>query len=1089
MLAPSGKAEAAPITFYAKDKSVHEVSIGTERRNDRSSFYNDDHAGQQAARKVVTGSVTDSGGEPIIGANVIEKGTSNGTITDINGLFSIETPADAILQVSYIGYVNYESSVEGRSSVNIILEENSQSLDEVIVVGYGVQKKVNLSGAVQAVSGTAISGRPVANINRGLQGLVPNLNITNTTGRADAAPEINIRGFTSINGGEAFILVDNVPVSSGELSRLNPDDIENVSVLKDASSAAIYGARAAFGVVLITTRKAARSDSDLKVNFSGNYALRDRGIRPEIVTDILKVMETKNLARTPLSPIYSQAQIEYARKLSQDKSMPKVIPDPNNPNQWAYFGETDWLSEGYKDLAPSYTANINISKWDEKLSYYISGGYYKEDGLLRYGNDDMQRYNFRAKGDMTLAPWWKAGANISYVNTNYDSPSFLDGYFNWNVNRTSSTEMPRNPDGTWTSSGAAILGAMQEGGRRNDRRNETQVSFTTQVDLIKDVWTVNADVNFRRTNFDRDKYNLPVPYRQGPNQPVMYSLSDRGSVSYAEFEVREDRYDIYNVYSNFTKTFKRKHYLNAMIGYNSEQTSLNTYKSRKDLLISNALPEVNLATGAATTSNSRRELALQGVFGRINYIFDNRYILEFNGRYDGSSRFPAGDRYGFFPSASAAWLLINEKFFEGIAGKLAISNLKLRASYGLLGNQTMLDDNGNAIYYPYIPYMSSDKTAQVLDGARPIYVNQPGVVSPSLTWEKVRTINGGIDLGLFGGKLDITFDRYVRYTDDMLTYSKELPAVFGATPPKTNAANLKTQGWEVTAGWRDRFNMAGAPFNWSVKLMLADSKSVITKFDNPGKLLSNYYVGEQIGEIWGFVNDGFFQNEEDLKKLDQSAVGTDDQSYKFYVGDTRFKDLNGDGKIDFGDKTALNPGDRRVIGNSQVRFPYSFELYGEWKGFDLRAFFQGIGKRDWYPGAASIYFWGVYAQPWTNVTKKNLDHWTPEKPYGYFPRMKAYIAEDANEELSAPQTKYLQDASYLRLKNLTFGYTLPKALLARLKVEQLRVYFSAENVLTFDNMDKDIDLDPEIVHKSYNGHNSGTYPMQRTYSLGLNLTF
>jgi TonB-linked SusC/RagA family outer membrane protein len=1137
VLIPFHCAAIAQITFSAKNQTVREVIKEIEKISEYRFFYSDDLQGletivsinvsdeslenvlnriakqaglsytirennqvaltpervaqQQVTnnRKVVTGSVVDRNNEPIIGANVMEKGTSNGTITNIDGDFTLSVAGNATLVVSYIGYITSETAVGNRSSIQIRIEENTQALSEVVVIGYGVQKKVNLSGAVQAVSGEALASRPVSNVNRGLQGLVPNLNITNTTGRADAAPKINIRGFTSINGGEAFILVDNVPMSSEELSRINPDDIENISVLKDASSAAIYGARAAFGVVLVTTKRASQNNKDIKVNFSGNYAIRDRGIRPEIITDVLQVMETKNLARTPLAPIFSEQQLEYARQLSKDPSLARVTPNPNNPNQWAYYGETDWIEEGYKNAAPSYTANINVSKWDEKLSYYVSGSYYKEDGLLRYGKDVMQRYNFRAKGDMSLTNWWKVGANISYVNTNYDSPSFLDGLFNWNINRMSSTDLPRNPDGTWTATGASVLGATQDGGRRLDRRNETQVSLTTQVDLIKDVWTINADGNFRMANFNRDKFNLPVPYRTGPNQPLLYSLSDRGSTSYAEFEARENRYSVYNVYTNFTKTFQQKHFLNVMAGYNRELTYIDVYKSKKDVLISNSLPEINLATGAATVSNSRAQLALQGVFGRVNYIFDNRYIVEFNGRYDGSSRFPADDRYGFFPSASAGWLVVNEKFFADIANTLKVSNLKVRASYGSLGNQTMVDGSDNPIYYPYIPYMTSGKTSQILDGALPILVGQPGVVSSSLTWEKVRTINGGIDIGLFNGKFDLAFDRYVRYTDDMLTYSKELPAVFGATAPKTNAANLKTQGWELTVGWRDRFTLANAPFNWSVKVMLADSKSFITKFDNPGRLLSNYYEGQQIGEIWGFINDGFFQNEEELKKLDQSAVGTDDQSYKFYVGDTRFKDLNGDNKIDFGDKTVDKPGDREIIGNSEIRYPYSFELYGEWKGFDLRALFQGIGKRDWYPGAASIYFWGMYAQPWTNVTKKNLDHWTPEKPDGYFPRMKAYIAEDANEELSAPQTKYLQDASYLRLKNLTLGYTLPRTLLNKIKIEHAKVYFSAENVLTFSNLEKDIDLDPEIVHKSYNGYNSGTYPMQRTYSLGLNITF
>jgi TonB-linked SusC/RagA family outer membrane protein len=1051
---------------------------------------------------ILTGQVVATNGEAIIGANVIIKGTFTGTVTDYDGNFSIEASPDAILEVSYIGYVKKEVAVENRKTLRIVLTEDSKTLDEVVVVGYGVQKKANLSGAVQAVSGEAIANRPITNVNRGLQGLAPNLNITNSTGRADAAPEINIRGFTSINGGEAFVLVDNIPISSDELSRINPDDVESISVLKDASSAAIYGARAAFGVVLITTKKASMASKDMKINFSGNYAIRDRGIRPEIVTDVLQVMEIKNLARTPLAPLFSQTQMDYARKVSQSSKnhqnppLPRVITDPDNPNAWAYFGETDWIDEGYKKTAPSYTANVNISKWDDKFSYYVSGGYYREDGLIRYGKDILQRYNFRAKADMQLTDWWKAGSNISYGNTHYDSPTFLDGYFNWNINRTASTAMPRNPDGTWTAAGAAILGAVGEGGRRIDRRNESQLSFTTQIDIVKNIWTVNADVNFRITNFNRDKHNLSVPYRTGPNQPLLYSVSDRGSSSYAEFRAKENRYDVYNAYTNFTKTFERKHFVNVMTGYNRELLQNHTYTSRKNLLISNNLPELNLATGEATISNNREELALQGVFGRINYIFDNRYIIEFNGRYDGSSRFPAGDRYGFFPSASAGWLVVNEKFFTNVANTLKISNLKLRASYGSLGNQNIMDGD-NQLYYPYIPYMSSDKTEQSLDGARHVYVKQPEVVSSSLTWEKVRTINAGIDVALFRGKFDLTFDRYTRYTDDMLTYSKELPAVFGATAPRTNAASLKTQGWELTIGLRDRFTLNNAPFNWSIRGMLADNRSFITKFDNPTKRLPNYdpkkrtstyYVGQEIGEIWGFVNDGFFQSEAELKRIDQSAVGTDDQSYKFYVGDTRFKDLNGDGKINFGDKTVSNPGDRKIIGNSEIRLPYSFELAADWKGFDMRAFFQGVGKRDWYPTAASIYFWGVYAQPWTNVTKKNLDHWTPEKPNGYFPRMKAYIAEDNNEELGAPQTKYLQDASYLRLKNLTLGYTIPKPFLNKIKIEDLRIYFSAENILTFSNLDKDVDLDPEIVNKSFSGSSSGTYPTQKTYSIGVNMT-
>ncbi|MCD7935557.1 MAG: SusC/RagA family TonB-linked outer membrane protein [Tannerellaceae bacterium] len=476
---------------------------------------------QQESRIAVNGTITDHRGEELIGVNVYVEGTTAGTITNLDGEFSLNNIApDAVLVVSYVGYIRQAIPLNGRSSLNIVLEEDSETLDEVIVIGYGVQKKVNLSGAVDAISSKALESRPVSNVNTALQGMASNLNIAAGSGRADDAPGINIRGFTSINGGEAFILVDNVPVTSAELARMNPDDIENISVLKDASAAAIYGSRAAYGVILITTKKA--KNDKLTINFSGNYAVRTKGLYPEIETDLVTVMEMKNAARTPLSAIFSEAQIEYARKLQQNPNLDRIIIDPENSNAWAYFGETDWQSEAYKNNAGTYTANLNISNRTDKLSYFVSAQYYKQDGMLRYGNDIMKRYNFRGNAGYKLADWWKVGTNISFTNSNYDSPSFLDGYFIWNINRTPINSVPKNPDGTWTQDGAATLGALQEGGRREDRINQTQVSVNTEFDLVKDVWKLNADVNFRRTNFNRDRYVLPVAYRPGPAHPIQY---------------------------------------------------------------------------------------------------------------------------------------------------------------------------------------------------------------------------------------------------------------------------------------------------------------------------------------------------------------------------------------------------------------------------------------------------------------------------------------------------------------------------------------------------------------------------------------
>lgn len=1049
--------------------------------------------------KTITGIITDQYG-PVTGANVVIKGTTQGTITDIDGKFSLDNVSPStILQVSYIGYMTQEIKVGNQTNLNIQLKEDSQSLDELVVVGYGVQKKVNLSGAVQAVGSEVIESRPITNINTGLQGAIPNLNISRSSGRASDAPSMNIRGMGSINagstGGEAFILVDNVPVSAEELSRINPADIENVSVLKDASAAAIYGARAAFGVVLVTTKRA-KSDK-LQINASGNYGLRTRGLHPEYVTDRVTVMETKNAAARPLySYVFSEQQIAYAKQMETDPTLPSIALDPNNPNLWSYYGMTDWQDEAYRNTASTYTADFNLSKKDEKLSYFVSGGYYQEDGLLRYGNDKLKRFNFRSNADLKLTSWWKSSMNIAYTNSNYNSPTFLDGDFFNNVNRTPSLSVPKNPDGSWSSDGATVLGALQQGGRSIDQVNEVSVTIGSQFDLVKDIWTVNADANFRFTNKNTEQWSLKVPYKTGPEEPIQYKLDSGRSNESAEFESRDTRYAVYNIYTNFVKTFNEKHFFNAMVGFNSEFTNYRYNYSARDVLITSSLPEIDLATGTQYASNDRYQLALQGFFGRVNYIYDNRYILEFNGRYDGSSRFPHDDQWGFFPSGSIAWSLSNEEFFKPLAERIQMTNLKLRGSYGSLGNQVVIDGNGNQVYYPSIASMSSGRISQILDGERPVAVYQPGLVSASFTWETVRTGNFGMDLGFLNNRLTGSFDIYKRITENMLGPSKELPSVVGADAPRENAANMKTRGWEVSLQWRDQFNLAGSPFQYGVKFNIADSRSFITKYDNyvdvfdkngnkigETSSLTAYYVGQEIGEIWGFVNDGRFSSQEELDALDQTEVGEDDQSYRFYIGDTKYKDLNGDGKISWGKKTLEDPGDRKKIGNSSIRLPYSFTLDAAWKGFDVTAFFQGVGKRDWYPGPGNYYFWGIYAQPWTNVTVKNLDHWTEDNPDAYFPRVKAYAAE-GNSELGMNQTQYLQDASYLRLKNLTFGYTLPKNLVTKWGIENLRFYFSAENIWTLSHLD--VELDPET---STTGALGANYPMQKTFSFGFNVGF
>ena len=441
-----------------------------------------------------------------------------------------------------------------------------------------------------------------------------------------------------------------------------------------------------------------------------------------------------------------------------------------------------------------------------------------------------------------------------------------------------------------------------------------------------------------------------------------------------------------------------------------------------------------------------------------------------------------GKFFGFFRKQTSK--------MENLKNKIGLNTMKLRGSYGSLGNQ-------NVGAYAFSPQMKAEESKWILDGKKPLQVIMPGIVSSSLTWEQVRTINGGIDLGFLNNRLTAGFDYYVRYTEGMLTKGKSLPSVLGTSEPKENAADLKTRGWELSLAWRDQFNLADSPFSYGVRFIISDSRSFITKFDNyvwdtdknGNKIRTsiwtndNHYVGKELGEIWGLTTEGFFQNEEELTNhADQTKVGEDDMGYKFYVGDLKFKDINGDKEISNGKGTLADPGDFKKIGNSSIRLPYSIDMDANWKGFDLRIFLQGVGKRDWYAGGGNHYFWGIYAQPWTNVQKGNLDHWTPENRNAYFPRVKPYIAESTGSELACPQTKYLQDASYLRLKNVTFGYTLPKTWTSKVGIERVRFYFSGENLCELQHLKAN--LDPEALDSS-----SKTYPLQRSFTFGVNLNF
>ncbi|MBI6118014.1 SusC/RagA family TonB-linked outer membrane protein [Salegentibacter maritimus] len=1010
------------------------------------------------------GRVSDTS-SPLPGATVMEKGTSNAVSTDFDGNFELTTnSSNPVLVISFVGYKTKEHKVTNNSFIDITLEMDTQSLEQIVVVGYGKKKKVNLSGAVAQVEDEYFKSRPITNAGSALQGAIGNLNVNNSSGQPGASPDFNIRGYESISGGSPLIVIDGVPTSTQDFNLINPNDIASVSVLKDAASAAIYGSRASFGVILITTKEA--SSNKLKLQVNSNFSFRSVTNLPEIVTDPYQVASYRDVMASPFYDLYSDNALEYAQQVSNDPDTPNVRLDDRNSNNWQYFAQTDWFDEVYNSYSSTQNHNVTLSQKKDKSSFLLGAEAFKQEGMLKYNNDIYNRYNLRSKLNFNVTDWLTIGNNTWFNANQYDEPTANAWLFFHNVNRQPSLTPLFNPDGSPTSGYANTIGALETGNKITKERTFF-TKFNAQLDLIKDKFFVNADASFRRKNKTNETYQVPLEYKSGPN-----NVSRTRNNSYASFYSLDLEQNNYNIYATYTNTFNKAHYLNAIVGYNQEEFFNNYKDAYKNDLISEELPTVNLATGTSNASQDLYSWATQGLFYRLNYIFKDKYIVETNGRYDGSSRFPKKDRWAFNPSVSAGWIISKENFFND---ETFFNLLKVRGSYGSLGNQNIND------VYPYIPSLSTQQTSAILNGERPTSVISPGLVSSTLTWETVTTLNAGIDMGLFSNKLNVGFDWYRRYTKDMLTQGKDLPSVLGTNEPLENAADLVTKGWETEISWKDQFKLGGDDFRYNVRFNLADNRTFIEKFDNPAGSLNKYYVGKEIGEIWGLTTLGYFQsNEEVSNSPNQTAVASYPSQRPIEAGDIKFADLNGDGEINGGEWTLENHGDYKLIGNSTPRYTFGLDLNANWNNFDLRMFFQGVGKRDWYPGAGNHYFWGIYAQPWASVTQKNLDHWTPENPNAYFPRPKSYVAE-TNKELGISQTKYLQDAAYIRMKNITLGYTVPKGAFKNTSISNVRIYLSGENLFEITNLYEY--LDPEILGSTT------AYPFQKTYSVGASINF
>jgi len=1021
-------------------------------------------------KRTIKGTVIATDGQPLPGVNIFIAGSSTGTETDFDGNYAIKAEKGTILEFSYIGMLTNRVVVGDSNTINVTLQEDTSNLEEVVVVGYGTRKISKVSGSVSTISTKMLENRTIRSIGEALQGTAAGLNVTISDGRATSVPNINIRGFESISGGSPLIIIDGVSATASELARLNPSDVAAISVLKDASTAAIYGARASFGVLLIKTKE---GKGKLKVRYNESISVRKPTYLPELELNPETVLRAKHDAAYPYYDLYSQAQYDYAASVAAGEA-PAVYLDPSNQRYWNYVGATDWFKEAYKNNALSINRNISFSGKKEKTSYYFSLGSLREDGAIKHGTDTFNRYNLRSKLSFDLTKWLTIGNNTSWESSIYDEPSGWnrDRYFH-DLNRTPSTEVIYNPDGTFTRAGASLIGITKNGGRRKEIENTFMTQLTTQLSLIKDVWKINADYTIKKGYGNVSNFRQPVSYKTGPNEPLQLFYGQSGTTS-ASRSNYVSTYKAINVYTTLTKDFN-KHSISGVLGFNQEEKVSESFYASRESLYSTNLPSINLASGEIGIGAGFGDWAVRGAFGRLEYDFDDKYIVKIVGRYDGSSRFPKKDRFGFYPSVSAAWRIDKESFMEN---QSVVTLLKPRISWGTLGNQSG-DTVGN---YPYISSMGSGTISKILDGSQPDAVYQPGLVASTLTWETVETKNLGLDVEFFQGKIFTQLDIYERKTIDMLTKSKTLPAVLGAREPNENAADLVNRGWGLTVKWNESVKLGKSPLNFSLGFNISDSYSKITKFDNPDSNINDYYVGEELGQIWGLTSDGIFQSAEEVQNYAFADHRSSDEIRYMAVGDVKWKDLDGDGIINFGSQRVGDTGDFRVIGNTTSRYRYGINLSANWNNFDVRIFGQGVAQRDYYASSGSHYFWGIFAQPWANPTKHILDNlWSPENPNALFPRLKPYAAEDYSE-LGIPQTRFLINAGYFRVKNVTVGYTLPSSLLDKLNISSLRVYVSGENLLTFSDITK-FAMDPETLD------GRGAYPVQKKFSFGVNLGF
>ncbi len=1046
------------------------------------------------AQSSVTGQVVDEEGISIPGVSVVEKGTTIGVVTDIDGNYSLNVSSDAVLQFSFVGMQTKEESVNGRSVIDVTLETDAISLEEVVAIGYGTQKKSNLTGAVSQVKMDEVLGdRPVTSVAAALQGTVPGLRITGASIPGEA-PKLNIRGTTSIaslgdtplTDGEPLVLIDNVP---GSIDLLNPEDIETVSVLKDAASAAIYGARGAFGVILITTKKGKKGDQ-LRLNYNTNFAFQKAIAIPEHASLEQYLLYRKDYSNTSIiNNVDVDKYLAYLREynsLGEKDFLAKYsnayFEDgrfiPEGENNYYYLKENNPQKAMLDDYGFQQTHNVSATGGSEKMSYRMALGYTDQDGPLVTDKDKNERINLTSYVSTELTSWLTQSIDVSF--TKHDR-SYVE------TNGLYGTAYP-----VITPSGSMPESDNLEGRHypiyspENILRYSDPSTWQTENTRLFSRTAIHPLEGFEAV-FEYTYETKNRDYKRYTNNEKMITISNQldGLSADPRYYNTKDKTALnsLNLYGTYQKSFIEKHNLKFMLGYSQETRDYEELNVDRNDMNNPLRPSFSNANGTPIVSDLYRQYAIRSGFFRFNYDYEDKYLLEVNGRYDGSSKFPKETRFGFFPSVSLGWRLDQESFMDWSNSWLNMA--KLRASYGELGNQSGVGE------YGYLPSMDPELVGWIVDGQLPTTLNPPALVRTDYSWEVVETLDFGIDLSFFNNRLSTVFDWYERNTIGMLAPGLQLPGAVGANAPDQNAADLSSKGWELSMQWRDNIK----EWRYNIGFNIADSKTKITKYDNEAGLFydpvtnSNFREGMEIGEIWGYVTDGYYTADDFVDFNDfvlKEGVPSIEGYTQIRPGDVKFVNLDGDedNVISKGDDTAFSPGDRKIIGNSTPRYQYGINGGVGWKNFDLSFFLQGVGKRDYWINSpfnltSSYHYVAIYSDV--------LDYWKPVdmaagdytaiNPNAELPRIYD-TGSDNHASNFRTQTKYLQDASYLRMKNITLSYTFPQMLVQKVGLRAGKVFFSGENLFTISKLNAGID--PERLNWGY--------PFYATYSFGINVT-